>query len=192
MAASIQMKVRDDTLLRTQLAKEQSEQIGNAALAIHQCLSRGGNLSSSEMADRRPMPTTGLLDCVLPPPGYRPIPAISLSMEPANITALANDVGIEVIFLRQLIAQARPKDVAIGISTSGGSRNIVMALEEARKRGLLTVALLGYDGGEIYRRRSGGLSIIVRSDYIPRIQEVQASAYHVIRETLEVLDHGEA
>ena len=60
--------------------------------------------------------------------------------------------GTELIFLRQLIAQARPEDVAIGISTSGGSRNIVMALEEARKRKLLTVALLGYDGGEIRRR----------------------------------------
>ena len=113
-------------------------------------------------------------------------------MEPANITALANDVGAEVIFLRQLIAQAQPEDVAIGISTSGGSRNIVMALEEARKRGLLTVALLGCDGGEIFRRRLADFPIIVRSDYIPRIQEVQASAYHVIREILEVLDHGDA
>ena len=132
------------------------------------------------------------LDCVLPPSGYRPIPAISLSMEPANITALANDVGTEVIFLRQLIAQARPEDVAVGISTSGGSRNIVMALEEARKRGLLTVALLGYDGGEIYRRGLADFPIIVRSDYIPRIQEVQASAYHIVREMLEVLERGEA
>ncbi len=57
-----------------------------------------------------------------------------------------------MIFLRQLIAQARPEDVAVGISTSGGSNNIIMALEEARKRNLLTVALLGYDGGEILRR----------------------------------------
>ena len=86
------------------------------------------------------------------PAGYRPVPAISLALEPANITAVANDVGTEVIFLRQLIAQAKPEDIAIGISTSGGSRNIVMALEEARKRNLLTVALLGYDGGEILRR----------------------------------------
>ena len=92
---------------------------------------------------------------MLPPAGCAPVPAISLSLEPANITALANDVGTEVIFLRQLIAQARPDDVAIGISTSGGSRNIIMALEEARKRGLLTVALLGYDGGEIVRRGLG-------------------------------------
>jgi D-sedoheptulose 7-phosphate isomerase len=192
VAASILMKVHDDTLLRTQLANEQSEQIGNAALAIHQRLSHGGKLILFGNGGSATDANDWALDCVLPPSGYRSIPAISLSMEPANITALANDVGTEVIFLRQLIAQARPEDVAIGISTSGGSRNIVMALEEARKRGLLTGALLGYDGGEIYRRGLADFPIIVRSDYIPRIQEVQASAYHVIRETLEVLDRGEA
>ncbi|MGC1297360.1 MAG: SIS domain-containing protein [Alloacidobacterium sp.] len=192
VAASIQMKVHDDTLLRTRLAEEQSEQIGNAALAIHQKLSRGGKLiifgNGGSATDANDL----TLDCILPPSGYRSIAAISLSMEPANITALANDVGTEVIFLRQLIAQVQPHDVAIGISTSGGSRNIVLALEEARKRGLLTVALLGYDGGEIHRRHLADFPIIVRSDYIPRIQEVQASAYHVIREMLEVLSHGEA
>ena len=192
VAASIQMKVHDDTLLRTRLAEEQSEQIGNAAFAIHQKLSRGGKLIIFGNGGSATDANDWALDCILPPSGYRSIPAISLSMEPANITALANDVGTEVIFLRQLIAQAQPADVAIGISTSGGSRNIVMALEEARKRGLLTVALLGYDGGEIHRRHLADFPLIVRSDYIPRIQEVQASAYHVIREMLEVLSHGEA
>ena len=132
------------------------------------------------------------IDCVLPPAGYRPVPAISLAMEPANLTAIGNDVGIEVIFLRQMIAHARDKDVAIAISTSGGSRNLILSLEEARKRGLLTVALLGYDGGEILRRGLADFPLIVRSDYIPRIQEVQASTYHAIRETLEVLDRGAA
>ena len=129
---------------------------------------------------------------MLPPSGYRPIPAVSLALEPANITAVANDIGTEAIFLRQLIAQARPEDVAIGISTSGGSRNIIMALEEARKRGMLTVALLGYDGGEILRRDLVDFPIVVHCDYIPRIQEVQASIYHIIRELLEVLDRGQA
>ena len=192
VAASILMKVRDDTLLRTQLAKEEAERIGSAAIAIHRRLSQGGMIILFGNGGSATDANDWALDCVLPPPGYRSIPAISLSMEPANITALANDVGTEVVFLRQLIAQARPEDVAIGISTSGGSRNIVMALEDARKRGLLTVALLGYDGGEIYRRGLADFPVIVRSDYIPRIQEVQASAYHLIRETLEVLDRGEA
>jgi D-sedoheptulose 7-phosphate isomerase len=106
-------------------------------------------------------------------------------MEPANLSAIANDVGTELIFQRQLIAQARPNDVAIGISTSGGSKNIVVALEEARKRTLLTVALLGYDGGEVVRRGLADFPLIVRSDYIPRIQEVQASIYHLLCEALQ-------
>jgi len=192
VAASIQMKVRDDMLLRTRLAAEQSEQIGATALAIRERLSRGGKLILFGNGGSATDANDWAIDCVLPPAGYRQIPAISLSMEPANITALANDVGTEVIFLRQLLAQAQPQDVAIGISTSGGSRNIVMALEEARKRNLLTVALLGNDGGEIYRRGLVDHPIIVRSDYIPRIQEVQASAYHVLRETLEALNHGQS
>ena len=146
---------------------------------------------SSEMAARRPTPTIGHSTACFRPPAISPIPAVSLSLEPANITAVANDVGTDVIFLRQLIAQARPEDVAIGISTSGGSRNIIMALEEARKRNMLTVALLGYDGGEIKRRGLADFPIVVQCDYIPRIQEVQASIYHIIRETLEVLDRGQ-
>jgi D-sedoheptulose 7-phosphate isomerase len=60
-----------------------------------------------------------------------------------------------------------------------------MALEEARKRGLMTVALLGYNGGEIVRRGLAEHPLVVRSDYIPRIQEVQASIYHTIRELLD-------
>ena len=192
VAASIQMKVHDDSLLRARLAEEQAEQIGNTAVAIRQRMLQGGKLIIFGNGGSATDANDWALDCVLPPSGYRPIPAISLSMEPANITALANDVGTEVIFLRQLIAQARPEDVAVGISTSGGSRNIVMALEEARKRGLLTVALLGYDGGEVYRRGLADFPIIIRSDYIPRIQEVQASAYHIVREMLEVLERGEA
>ncbi len=128
------------------------------------------------------------IDSVAPPSAYRPVPAVSLSLDPANVTAIANDIGAEAIFLRQLVAHARPDDIAVAISTSGGSRNIVMALEEARKRGLLTLALLGYDGGEIARRKLADIPLIVRSDYIPRIQEMHASMYHVIRELIEVAD----
>jgi D-sedoheptulose 7-phosphate isomerase len=192
VAASIQMKVHDDTLLRTRLASEQAEQIAATAIAMYERLSRGGRLILFGNGGSATDANDWAIDCVMPPPRYHPVSAISLSMEPANITALANDVGAEVIFLRQLLAQAKPQDIAVGISTSGGSRNIVMALEEARKHNLLTIALLGNDGGEIYRRGLAEHSIIVRSDYIPRIQEVQASAYHVLREALEVLHHGGA
>ena len=103
-------------------------------------------------------------------------------MEPASLTAIANDIGRDAIFLRQLIAHGRPGDVAVAISTSGGSANLIAALEEARRRDMLTAALLGYNGGEIVRRNLADLPIVVPCDYIPRIQEVQASVYHVMTE----------
>jgi D-sedoheptulose 7-phosphate isomerase len=186
------MKVQDDARLRAQVAHEESEQIGNATMAIRERLQRGGKLILFGNGGSATDANDWALDCVLPPTGFAPVPAVSLAMEPANITAIANDIGTEAIFLRQLIAQARADDVAVGISTSGGSRNIIVALEEARKRGMLTVALLGYDGGEIVRRSLVDFPLVVRCDYIPRIQEVQASIYHVIRESLEVITRGQA
>jgi D-sedoheptulose 7-phosphate isomerase len=192
VANSIGMKVQEDSKLRVQVAHEQAEQISSASLAIHERLAKGGKLILFGNGGSATDANDFAIDCVLPPVGYRPVPAISLSVESANITAIANDVGTEVIFLRQLIAQARPEDIAVGISTSGGSRNIVMAMEEARKRKLLTVALLGYDGGEIRRRNLADFPLVVQCDYIPRIQEVQASIYHIIRETLEGLTRGQA
>jgi D-sedoheptulose 7-phosphate isomerase len=192
VATSIVMKVQNDSALRAEAAREESEQIGNAALAIHERLQRGGKLiifgNGGSATDANDL----AIDCVLPPLGFRPIPAVSLALEPANITAVANDIGTDAIFLRQLIAQAAPEDIAVAISTSGGSRNIIMALEEARKRNMLSIALLGYDGGEIRRRGLADFPIVVGCDYIPRIQEVQASIYHVLRESLEVLNRGQA
>ncbi len=192
VAASILMKAQDDARLRAQVAEEEAEQIAGSVLAIHERLRRGGKLIIFGNGGSATDANDFAIDCVLPPSGYHSVPAVSLSLEPANITAVANDIGTEAIFLRQLIAQARPEDVAIGISTSGGSRNIIMALEEARKRGMLTAALLGYDGGEIKRKRLADFPMVVNCDYIPRIQEVQASIYHVMRESLEVLTLGQA
>ena len=192
VAASIDLKVRNDSELREQAAREQSELIGEATSVIRERLQRGGKLILFGNGGSATDANDFALDCVMPPAGYAPIPAISLSMEPANLSAIANDVGQELIFVRQLIAHAQPNDVAVGISTSGGSANILLALEEARKRNLLTVALLGYDGGEVVRRNLADFPIVVRCDYIPRIQEVQASVYHVLRESLEVARRASA
>jgi D-sedoheptulose 7-phosphate isomerase len=191
VAASIRMKVADDAALRTRAADEEAENIGDAVVAIRERLARGGKLILFGNGGSATDANDWALDCVAPPGGWRAVPAVSLAFEPANISAIANDVGTEVIFLRQLIAHARPEDVAVAISTSGGSRNVIAALEEARKRSLLTIALLGYDGGEIKRRGLADITVVVRSDYIPRIQEIQASIYHVMRESLEVLDRDE-
>jgi D-sedoheptulose 7-phosphate isomerase len=189
VASSILMKVADDAALRAKVASDEAARIGAAILAIHERLRRGGKLILFGNGGSATDANDWAIDCVAPPPGMRPVPAVSLAMEAATVTAIANDVGTDVVFLRQLIAHGEPDDVAVAISTSGGSRNVIAALVEARKRGLLTVALLGYDGGEIRRQALADHYVVVGSDYIPRIQEVQASIYHTMRESLEELSH---
>jgi len=122
-----------------------------------------------------------------PPPatGWPARPALDLTEDPAILTALANDIGVEAIFSRQVIAHGRPGDVVLAISTSGGSANVILALDEARRRDLRTIALVGYDGGRILAERLADHVIVSRSEHIPRIQEAQASAYHVLRELVE-------
>ncbi|HUK36243.1 MAG TPA: SIS domain-containing protein [Vicinamibacterales bacterium] len=182
VAASIRSKAAEDERLRQAAAADQAEQIAAAIVAVLRRLDAGATLLMFGNGGSATDANDWAIDCVSPPTAGMAVPALSLSMEPANITAVANDIGSEAIFLRQLIAHGRRGDVAIAISTSGGSANVIAALQEARKRGLLTVALLGYDGGEIVRSGLADLPIVVRCDYIPRIQEVQASIYHVMTE----------
>ena len=189
VARSIVMKASDVERLREEAGRAEAENIAATITALAGRVRSGGKLILFGNGGSATDANDWAIDCVSPPPGYRPVPAISLSHEPATLTAIANDVGNELTFLRQLIAHGQPQDAAIAISTSGGSKNVVAALEEARKRGLLTVALLGYDGGEIGRRGLADHCIVVRSDYIPRIQEVQASIYHVMRELMESESH---
>jgi D-sedoheptulose 7-phosphate isomerase len=179
--SSMLQKMEEVNGMRAAVAASEVNTISEIAAVISERLERGGKIIAFGNGGSATDANDLVADCVAPPPGFEPVPAVSLAAEPANVTAVANDVGVEAIFLRQLIAHARPDDVAVGISTSGGSANILAALAEARKRGLLTVGLVGYDGGRIVGERLADHAVVVRSDYIPRIQEVQASVYHVVR-----------
>jgi D-sedoheptulose 7-phosphate isomerase len=112
-------------------------------------------------------------------------PALDLTEDAAILTAIANDIGPEAIFARQLIAYARPGDVLLTLSTSGTSRSVIDALVEARRRDVRTIAMVGYDGGRVAAEGLADHVIITRSEHIPRIQEAQASAYHVLRALVE-------
>jgi D-sedoheptulose 7-phosphate isomerase len=184
---SMLQKVEEVNGMRAAVAETEAGAISEIAVAVVERLRLGGKLivfgNGGSATDANDL----VADCVAPPPGFEPVPAISLSAESPNITAIANDIGSEAIFARQLIAHARPEDVAVGISTSGGSANILAALAEARNRGLLTVGIVGYDGGGIVGEGLADHAVVVRSDYIPRIQEVQASVYHVLRGHIETL-----
>jgi D-sedoheptulose 7-phosphate isomerase len=109
-------------------------------------------------------------------------PALDLTEDPAILTALANDIGTEAIFARQVIAYGRPGDCLLALSTSGNSANVIAALAEARRRELRTIALVGYDGGRVAAESLADHVIVTRSEHIPRIQEAQASAYHLLVE----------
>src|ERR671920_716797 len=178
---SMLQKMQEVNRLRTAVAQSEITAISETAASIAGRLKRGGKLIAFGNGGSATDANDLVSDCVDPPPGWSAVPAVSLSSDPANINAIANHIGTEAIFTRQLIAHARPEDVAVGISTSGGSANILAALAEARKRGLLTVGIVGYDGGRIVAERLADYAVVVRSDYIPRIQEVQASIYHVLR-----------
>ncbi len=111
------------------------------------------------------------------------LPALALTRDPSVITAIGNDMGFDAVFRRQVEAHGRAGDVAIGISTSGRSPNVVEALRLARQRGLLTVGLTGGGGG-----RLGGLvhyMIDVPSHDTPRIQEVHTVIVHILCQLVE-------
>ncbi len=184
VSASVLRKVEDGEALRELVAATQAQTLAEAAAAIDERLARGGRILALGNGGSATDATDFVLDCIAPPAGMARIRALSLACEPAILTAIGNDVGVELTFMRQLIARAKANDVVLAFSTSGGSKNVVAALEEARTRGLLSVAMLGYDGGEIVRRGLADFAIVVSSADIPRIQETQATIYHVLRERL--------
>jgi D-sedoheptulose 7-phosphate isomerase len=106
--------------------------------------------------------------------------AIDLTEDAPILTAVANDIGVDAIFSRQVIAYGLAGDALLALSTSGNSENVIAALAEARRRGLTTIAMVGYDGGRIGSEELADFVIVTRSEHIPRIQEAQASAYHAL------------
>jgi D-sedoheptulose 7-phosphate isomerase len=111
--------------------------------------------------------------------GGRPLPALTLTSDVAVLTALGNDVGFDVVFARQVAAMGRPGDIALAVSTSGGSENVLRALGEAKRGGLLTIGLAGYDGGRMAESELDFL-FAVPSPSVHRIQEAQTTLYHVL------------
>ena len=182
---SVLMKAEEVGALREQTLGEARSELARAADALRRSFDAGATAyvfgNGGSATDAMDL----VADLRVAPQGWPPRRAVDLTADSPILTALANDIGPEVLFARQLIAYAREGDVAVAISTSGGSANIVEALAEARRRGLVTVAFVGYGGGRIAAEPLADHVVVTRSDHIPRIQEAQASAYHVLRELVE-------
>jgi len=182
---SVLMKAEEVAELRAQTLAENAAELDAAADAVRRSLEAGGTLFAFGNGGSATDAEDLVADFRAAPQGWPSRRALDLGADPAILTALANDIGPEVLFARQLIAYAQRGDVALAISTSGGSTNVIAALAEARRRGLTTVAFVGYDGGLIAAEQLADHVVVTRSDHIPRIQEAQASAYHVLRELIE-------
>ena len=123
-----------------------------------------------------------------PGPGRRPLPAMALPADVASLTALANDVTFDVVFARPLAGSGRRDDIALGLSTSGGSVNVVRGLDVAHERGLLTVALAGAGGGAMAEAAERGRLahlFVMPSASVHRIQEAQTTVYQVLWELVQ-------
>lgn len=112
----------------------------------------------------------------------RPLPALALTTDAAVMTALSNDVGFDVVFARQLGAFGRAGDIALGLSTSGNSVNLIRAFEEAMRRGMVTIGLAGHTGGQMAELDGLDHLFTVPSSSVHRIQEAQTTVYHALWE----------
>jgi D-sedoheptulose 7-phosphate isomerase len=183
---SVLAKAEEVGELRVQTLTENRAALVAAALALRLEFERGGKLLALGNGGSATDAMDAVADFRSPPdPDWAPRPAIDLTEDPAILTALANDIGTEAIFARQVIAYGQAGDALLALSTSGNSLNVIEALGEARRRGLHTIAMVGYGGGRVADERLADHVVVTRSEHIPRIQEAQASAYHLLRELVE-------
>jgi D-sedoheptulose 7-phosphate isomerase len=181
---SVEMKSEEIAMLRGQTLTEEHSKLVNAAAVTRERLSSRGKLLALGNGGSATDATDLVADLRVPPSNLKSWPAIDLTADAAILTAVANDIGVHAMFARQVIAYGHQGDVLVTLSTSGNSLNVIEALAQARKRKMTTIAFAGYDGGRIAAESLADHVIITRSEHIPRIQEAQASAYHVLREML--------
>lgn len=179
----VRSKVEELLRLREEVAAGHAEALACCAAAVAERVAAGGTLlafgnggSATDAQD--------VAQAFLRPPWGRPVPALALVNDVAVVTALANDVGFEVVFARQLASLGRPGDVAVALSTSGGSANVAAGLAQAKRAGMLTVGLAGGGGGRMAQAGAVDHLLVVPSASVHRVQEVQTTVVHALREAV--------
>jgi len=189
--ASTVAKAEEIIDLRQRIRDSEGSRLAACAQAMADRFAAGGRLlafgNGGSATDAQQLATVFLN----PGAGRRPLPALSLSSDPSVLTALANDVGIDVVFARQVAAFGSRSDIAVGLSTSGNSENLLRAFDEASRRGMLTVGLAGCTGGRMAEVHSIDFLFVAPSASVHRIQEAQTTMYHVLWELCQAaLVHG--
>ena len=178
--ASTVAKAREIIELRRAVGVRDGARIAEAARQAAARFAAGGRLfafgNGGSATDAAQLATLFLN----PGGNARPLPAFGLANDTSVITALGNDVGVDVVFARQLAAFGGRDDIAVGLSTSGNSDNLLRAFDEASRRGMLTIGLAGYDGGKMAELDSIDYLFVVPSSSVHRIQEAQTTIYQVL------------
>jgi D-sedoheptulose 7-phosphate isomerase len=177
-------ELRESATLKVHVAETQGAIIQAMIECIWESMQQGGKLlicgNGGSAADAQHLAT----ECMVRLEAERtPLPAIALTTDTSLLTAAGNDYGFETIFARQVAGLGRPGDVLMAISTSGNSPNVVRAVEEAHRRGLRTLGLLGRDGGRL--KDMVHIALVVPSSNTQRIQEVHITIGHILCGTLE-------
>ena len=181
---STREKTAEIAALREQVLATQADALVACAAAVAHAFAAGGRLfafgnggsSTDAQAVATMFAAPDLADA------GAGLPATALTADVAVMTALANDVSFEVVFARPLAAAGRHGDIALGLSTSGNSANVLRAFAEARQQGMVTVGLAGYDGGRMAEDGTVDHLFVVPSASVHRIQEAQTTIYQVLGE----------
>ncbi len=188
--ASTVAKAEEITELRRVISASDGARLAECARQAAARFAKGGRLfafgNGGSATDAQQLATLFLH----PGGDARPLPAFGLANDTSVVTALANDIGVDVVFARQLAAFGGKSDIAVGLSTSGNSENLLRAFDEAARRGMLTIGLAGYEGGKMAELDSIDFLFVAPSASIHRIQEAQTTIYQVFWElTLSEVSH---
>ncbi len=175
-------KAEEITELRRVIAERDGARLGDCARDVAARFAAGGRLlafgNGGSATDAQQLATLFMN----PGGDARPLPALGLANDTSVITALCNDIGVDVVFARQIGAFGRRTDIAIGLSTSGNSDNLLRAFDEASRRGMLTIGIAGYEGGKMAELDSIDYLFVAPSSSVHRIQEAQTTIYQVLWE----------
>jgi D-sedoheptulose 7-phosphate isomerase len=180
----IVQELRDSAHLKIEVANTQAATIRAMIDCIWERMQRGGKLllcgNGGSAADAQHLAA----ECIVRMQTDRnPLPAIALTTDSSVLTAAGNDYGFETIFARQVAGLGRAGDILISLSTSGNSRNVLLAVEEARRQGIRSLGLLGNNGGQLAKMVD--VPLVVPSSNTQRIQEVHITIGHIICGALE-------
>jgi D-sedoheptulose 7-phosphate isomerase len=168
--------------LRRVIAERDGARLAECARQVAARFAAGGRLfafgNGGSATDAQQLATLFLN----PGGSYLPLAAFGLGSDTSVVTALCNDIGVEVVFARQLAAFGGRNDIAVGLSTSGNSGNLLRAFDEASRRGMLTIGLAGYEGGKMAELDTIDYLFVAPSASVHRIQEAQTTVYQVLWE----------